>query len=270
MYDNICKFLAETFPDDVATWLLGQSVPLTKLSPKELSLEPIRADSLILQQSDHLILHAEFQTTPAEDIPFRMADYRLRVYRRYPEKQMIQVVIYLKKSNSPLVYQDSFNIAGLQAQFRVIRLWEQPKELFLNSPGLLPFAVLSDTENRSEVLNQVAVELDKIKENRVRSNLAAASGILAGLVLNQEMIRQILRRDMMRESVIYQEILQEGRLEGRLEGKLEGEQQGIIQGKQEIARNLLNSGMTVEQVVKLTGLPLELVQNLVGDITSQH
>jgi len=264
MYDNICKFLAETFPDDVATWLLGYSVPLTKLSPKELSLEPIRADSLILQQSDHLILHAEFQTNPAEDIPFRMADYRLRVYRRFPEKQMIQVVIYLKKSNSPLVYQDSFNIAGLTAQFRVIRLWEQPKELFLNSPGLLPFAVLSDSENRSEVLNQVAVELDKIKENRVRSNLAAASGILAGLVLNQEMIRQILRRDMMRESVIYQEILQEGRLEGKLEGRLEGEQQGITK----VARNLLKSGMTVEQVVKLTGLPLESVQKLAGDITS--
>lgn len=37
MYDNICKFLAETFPDDVATWLLGRSVQLSQLSPKELS-----------------------------------------------------------------------------------------------------------------------------------------------------------------------------------------------------------------------------------------
>ncbi len=87
MYDNICKFLAETFPNDVATWLLGRSVKLTELSPQELSLEPIRSDSLILQQSDELVLHAEFQTNPAEDIPFRMADYRLRVYRRFPQKK---------------------------------------------------------------------------------------------------------------------------------------------------------------------------------------
>ena len=58
MYDNICKFLAETFPNDMATWLLGKSVYLTELSPQELSLEPIRADSLILQQSDELVLGA--------------------------------------------------------------------------------------------------------------------------------------------------------------------------------------------------------------------
>ena len=51
MFDNLCKFLAENFSEDYATWLLGSPVTLTKLSPTELSLEPIRADSLILEQS---------------------------------------------------------------------------------------------------------------------------------------------------------------------------------------------------------------------------
>ncbi len=46
MFDPTCKFLAESFPADFATWLLGQPIALTKLSPTELSLEPIRADSL--------------------------------------------------------------------------------------------------------------------------------------------------------------------------------------------------------------------------------
>ena len=62
MFDNLCKFLAENFSEDYATWLLGSPVTLTKLSPTELSLEPIRADSLILEQSDDLVLHLEFQT----------------------------------------------------------------------------------------------------------------------------------------------------------------------------------------------------------------
>ncbi len=48
MYDNICKFIAEEFSEDIASWLLGSPVTLTELSPRELSLEPIRADSLIL------------------------------------------------------------------------------------------------------------------------------------------------------------------------------------------------------------------------------
>ena len=90
MFDNICKFLAENFSSDFATWLLGEPITLTELSPKELSLEPIRADALILLQSEQNILHLEFQTQADAEIPFRMIDYRLRVYRRFHTKQCIK------------------------------------------------------------------------------------------------------------------------------------------------------------------------------------
>ena len=108
MYDNICKFIAEEFSTDLASWLLGEPIQLTQLSPKELSIEPIRTDALILQQSNNLVLHVEFQTKTEATIPFRMTDYRLRVYRRYPDKEMHQVVIYLKQTASELVYQNTF------------------------------------------------------------------------------------------------------------------------------------------------------------------
>ena len=48
MYDDTCRFLAEHFSADFASWLLGTSVTLTELKPSELSLDPIRADALIL------------------------------------------------------------------------------------------------------------------------------------------------------------------------------------------------------------------------------
>jgi predicted transposase YdaD len=51
MFDNICKFIAENFSDDLATWLLGSPLPLTVLDPTELQLDPIRADSLIFGSS---------------------------------------------------------------------------------------------------------------------------------------------------------------------------------------------------------------------------
>jgi len=103
-YDNACKFLAETFPSDFASWLLGKPINLTKLEPSELLLEPIRADSVIFLESAEIILHIEFQTEPNQNIPFRMADYRLRLYRKFPDKQIYQVIIYLTPSRSPLVY----------------------------------------------------------------------------------------------------------------------------------------------------------------------
>ena len=98
MYDNVCKFLAENYSRDFAQWLLGEPLSFTQLSPSELSLEPIRADALILLESDQIILHLEFQTDPDPKMSFRMLDYRTRVYRRFPKKTMRQVVIYLKET----------------------------------------------------------------------------------------------------------------------------------------------------------------------------
>lgn len=127
MYDNICKFLAENFTNDLATWLLKKQVTLTKMEPKEFFVEPVRPDAVILLQSDELILHVEFQTLPEEEIPFRMTDYRLRGYRINPDKRMYQVVIYLKKVTSKkdlkLVKKTKFTLEETTHRFNVIRLW---------------------------------------------------------------------------------------------------------------------------------------------------
>ncbi len=41
MFDNVSKFLIEQYSQDFASWLIGEAVALTELSPAELSLEPI-------------------------------------------------------------------------------------------------------------------------------------------------------------------------------------------------------------------------------------
>jgi len=215
VFDNISKFLAEQFSVDLATWLIGEPIALTELSPSELSLEPIRADALILRQSDEVVLHCEFQTDPEPTIPFRMADYRLRVYRRFPHKRMVQVVVYLRATRSELVHQTTFELDNLRHEFQVVRLWEQPTEVFLQRPGLLPYAALSRTTDRVSVLRQVAQEIESMTDRNRQSNLAAATGILAGLVLDKETIGRLLRRELMRESVIYQELRSEAREEAK-------------------------------------------------------
>ena len=262
MYDNVCKYIAEMFSEDFSNWLIGKSIRLTELKPKELSLEPIRADSVIFLQSDELILHIEFQTLPDEDMAFRMADYRLRLYRKFPDKEVYQVVIYLKKTNSELVRENTFRLRKMIHEFNVIRLWEEPPETFLRFSGLLPFAVLSRTDNPVTVLTQVAESIETIDDQKVKSNLTASTAILAGLLLNQENISKILRSDIMKESVIYQQILAEGELKGELKGKLKGKLEGKLESSRQIALNLLQIGMTVEQVAQVTELSVEEVQTL--------
>jgi predicted transposase/invertase (TIGR01784 family) len=219
MFDNTCKFLAESFPTDFATWLLGEPITLSKLSPTELSSEPIRADSLILLDSDKLVLHIEFQTEPDPSMGFRMADYHLRVFKRFPEKSMRQVVVYLTPTGSDLVHQTVFETEMLRHNFQVIRLWEQPTQPFLESTGLLPLAVLTKTTDKAQTLRQVAERIEAIAELRVQSNVAASAGILAGLLLKRDFINQVLRKEIMQQSVIYQEWREEFLQEGRQEGE---------------------------------------------------
>ena len=202
LQDIICSFFMLYF-------MILRRLFVTQLSPSELSLEPIRADALILLQSDEIVLHIEFQTEPKAQIPFRMADYRLRVYRKFPNKRMRQVVIYLQPTTSELVQQTAFVLENTRHEFGVIRLWEQPSDIFLNTPGLLPFATLSQTQDKTLILQQVAEAIEQINDTRIQSNVAASTAILAGLVLNKKLIKRLLRSDAMRESVIYQDIQQE-------------------------------------------------------------
>ena len=174
MFDNICKFLAETFPTDYATWLLGEPIPLTKLEPQELSLEPLRADSVIFLQAPNLVLHLEFQTKPRENLPFRMADYYLRLYRKFSQKNIHQTIIYLTPSTSEIVHQNQFITPQLTHRFHIIRLWEQPTETFQNSLGLMPLAVLTQTPDAVNTLSQIAQTIETITNPQTQSNLAAA------------------------------------------------------------------------------------------------
>jgi len=87
-YDNVCKFLAEQYPAAFVRWLLTPELLTTEaediqLLKTELSQEPIRADALTFLKTANRILHLEFQTLPAAQLPLRMLDYYVRLKREY-------------------------------------------------------------------------------------------------------------------------------------------------------------------------------------------
>ncbi|WP_448563014.1 hypothetical protein [Trichothermofontia sp.] len=67
--DNLGKLLAGKYPERFAAWILGEVPGTICVLKTELSIEPIRADSLLFLQMCDLggtrrerILHLEFQT----------------------------------------------------------------------------------------------------------------------------------------------------------------------------------------------------------------
>jgi predicted transposase/invertase (TIGR01784 family) len=189
-----------------------------------------------------IIVFIEFQTLPKKKIPFRMLDYWVRGHRLHEDKTMRQVVIYLKPTTSELAYQTSYELERTRHEFDVIRLWEQPASLFLQYPGLLPFATLGQSESPEGMLRQVTQLVDRIEDPTTQANLMAASAILAGLRLEEDVIYRLVQRDIMQESVIYRSIQQER--------------------DREIALNLLQEGVSIETVARSTGLSIKEVQQL--------
>ncbi|MEL7039847.1 MAG: DUF4351 domain-containing protein, partial [Cyanobacteria bacterium J06592_8] len=211
------------------------------------------------------ILHLEFQTRPDPEIPFRMADYRIRIYRRYRDKSVRQVVIYLKPTSSPLVQENVFEIPGTRHQFQVIRLWETPKEELLQFPGLLPLAVLGQSENPTQTLYQVQQRIETLSDPNERKNVTAATAILAGLSLNKAMIQQILREEIMEDSVIYQDIVARATAKGLQQGLQQGVQQGLQQGLQQGVQQGLQQGFQQGLQQEAT-LVLRLLRRRIGEI----
>jgi predicted transposase/invertase (TIGR01784 family) len=190
---------------------------------------------------------------------------------------MHQVVIYLKPTKSNLVYQDSFQLGETTHRYRVIRLWEESSDLFLNSPGLLPLAVLTQSSDPELKLRQVAEVLETITDNRVRGNLMTAASVFGGLVLKPELIKTILRSKIMKESAVYQEILQEGEQRGLLKGEqrgllkgeqrglLKGEQIGLLKGKLETIPLLIKLGLTIAEIAEELDIDIALVDQFVAN-----
>lgn len=138
-FDNICKILAEKYPTDFAHWLLPDEPQNVKLLKTELSIEPIRADSITFLQTENRILHLEFQTTAKSEtpIPLRMLDYFVRLVRKY-DVPITQVVIFLQETSNEIAFIEAYVNEMTTHCYRVIRMWEQDSALFLNNPALLP------------------------------------------------------------------------------------------------------------------------------------
>ena len=219
-FDNVCKILAERYPTDFARWLLSNEPQQIEVLKAELSIEPIRADSVIFLRTENRILHIEFQTRERSDtpIPLRMLDYFVRLVRKY-NVPVTQVVIFLQETRSEIAFTEAYVNEMTHHRYRVIRMWEQDPALFLDNPALLPLAPLAQTDSRQELLSQVAQSVARISDRATRQNIAAYTEILAGLRFDKDFIQQLLSEEIMQESVIYQDILQKGEIRGELRGE---------------------------------------------------
>lgn len=208
-YDNACKYLAEQYPAELVRWLLATLPPKVEVLKTELSLEPIRADSVIFLPTTNQILHIEFQTLASSSPPMnlRMLDYSVRLKRQY-RCEVVQVVIFLQETTSEAAWTEEYRDSTTTHRYRAVRMWEQDPAIFLANPGLLALAPLARTDAPTVLLGQVAAAVEKIADQGQKANIAGCIDILAGVRFEKDLIRQFIREELVQESVTYQDIVQ--------------------------------------------------------------
>ena len=189
-----------------------------------------------------------------------MLDYWIRLHRLYrlPVTQVVELLP--PPIGTPI--ETVFELETTRHEYQVVKMWEQDAEFFLQDPVLLPFAPLAATQDPDQLLDRAAQQISQIQPTQRRQEVSSYLQVLAGLKYNKDIIRRIFREGIMRESVIYQEILQEGLQEGRLRGLQEGLQEGRQEGRQEMTLKMLQEGVEIELIARVTGLSIEQIQAL--------
>jgi predicted transposase YdaD len=213
------------------------------------------------------ILHLEFQTrwSSKPPIPFRMLEYWTRLYRIYG-LPIVQVVVVLTPPTDETVIEEFFRSGTTYHEFSVVKMWEEPTELFLNDPVLLPFATLTQTGSADRLLNQVAYQVENLPEPDQRRQISSYVQLMAGLKYDKDIVHRLFSEGIMRESVIYQEIFQAGEAQGEVRGE---RQMAVRMVVRHLARTLGQlSPALLSRLDRLSLVQIEALSEALFDFTS--
>ena len=227
MFDPVIKDVSDRYPGqlvDVLRQILGFRAS-GEVEIVQASLPPgtLEADRVYrLSDPSPSLLHTEWESSSSLARPDRFHVYNTLLTRQtgLPVKTVV-VLLRPEANSSDLSGELARSVPEedpyLIWRYSVVRLWEVPAELFLQSPGMTPFAALAAL--RPSELPELAkrmVQQWKTVDEREARDLKAYTEIWLGLRFDRELIHTLFgEKAMIKESVIYQEILEEGLAEGR-------------------------------------------------------
>ncbi len=230
--DRSLKALTARYAADYASLLLGVRAPAEPLhlEPQDRALPALSREvdfvARVQLQGRPVLLLLEFQTRWAADVPLRMAEYTLRLHRRYALPVLAAVVV-LRRGG---VLRDRWQmgvgaVRTLRCQFRLIRLWRHPVQAVI-APGLVGLYPLLPVMNWGSLSREAGLALSRqlieaqIPPGEPRQDALASLRIFAGTVHRAEVVHRILGGGaQMIDSPVFAEFVEEGRALGRLEAR---------------------------------------------------
>ena len=197
----------------------------------DLSTIAAEADKLfrIADPSPHLV-HSEFETSYKTELPRKGLRYSVLARVRHGLPVQTIFVLLRPEADGPaftgsLEEEWPDGTRYLHFRYNVIRLWEQPVEVFLTGDlATLPLAPISRVSEKDveEIVRRVDERIGREASPDEAALLRTATSLLLGLNYSGERLRNLVQGlHGMRESATYQMILEEGQEMGKLAGEKE-------------------------------------------------
>ncbi|MCE9530605.1 MAG: hypothetical protein K8T89_05675 [Planctomycetes bacterium] len=250
-YDVTSKDLLEISPADWLAWL-GQPRPpeLVRAIDADVSTISMSADKvLFVDDPSPWILHIEFQSSRDAELPLRAMVYQILLRHRHGVPVVTVLLLLREQADGPELTGELELSAPLGRswafRYEIVRLWQQPVELFLKGPPcLIPFAPLAavDEGTLPRVISEMKKQIENVHPETQARKLWAACTILMGMRYSTEVIDKVLPIMInLKDSSTYwlihdqavAEGLQTGRQEGRQEGLQAGQEIGVVRGRAE-------------------------------------
>ena len=199
-------------------------------------MQNLRMD-LLGELADGTLLHLELQSGNDPEMPLRMAEYALGVYRRFDQFPR-QIVLYVGEPT--LRMQPNLTGARFSFSYELRDLRDLDGDGLLRSEevGDNVIAVLARLRDRKaavmEIVRRIA-GLDAVRRDAALGQLI----VLAGLRGLEETVEEEIRKMPILNDILDHKVLGREYKRGRAEGIEDGRQDGIQQGELRILRRLL-------------------------------
>jgi predicted transposase/invertase (TIGR01784 family) len=254
--DTIFYQLFQTFDNLLFKLLNRPADPTYQFVSVEVKERAFRFDGIFTPPSDattKLIYFVEVQFQPKVTFYDEfLGEVFLYLSQFTPKNDWKAVAIFAKPSLEPS------NITKFQAELidsnRLVRIYLNEVKTESSIAISIIQLITSMSSDAPALVNEIKAKIgDRIVSQDIMELIETVL-LYKFKNLNRKEIEAMFTLADLKETRVYQEAYEEGKLEGKLEGKIENTFQ--------IAKNMLDSGIAVDQVVKFTGLTIEQIDLL--------
>jgi predicted transposase YdaD len=234
-YDTVLKTLLQSSRNSILERIIGARIARW-LNPEFPEVQQTRAD-LLGETADLRVIHVELQSRNDAEMPLRMAEYALRIWRmtkRFPE----QYVLYV--GNEEMRMPSEFTGPGFLCRYEIIDIRTLDEEALLASPlaGDNILAILARHKDRRDTIRRILARIATL-ESGARDTAFKKLMLLAGLRKLGDSIRTEVKYMPILDDIMDHDVIGPTFREGQQQGRQEGRQEGVQEGELTILRRLI-------------------------------